>query len=65
MFSCEIYKIYKSKIFCYSGCFGGLTCVFKGAWDKNQCDCLQYIPDLAEEGICCRENLEPAAVGVL
>ena len=32
---------------------------------KNLCDCLQYIPDLAEKGICCRKNPEAATVGVL
>ena len=34
-------------------------------WNKNRCDCLQYIPDLAEKGICCDENPEAATVGVL
>ena len=38
-----------------------LSRVFKGVQDKNRCDCLQYIPDLAEKGICCRENPEVAA----
>ena len=37
-----------------------LTRVFKGVWDKNQCDCLHYISDLAEKGICCHENPEAA-----
>ena len=43
-----------------------LTRVFKGVRDKNQCDCLLYIPDLAEKGIRCRQNPEAATVlGVL
>ena len=32
---------------------------------KSRCDCLQYIPDLAEKGICCRENPEAATIVVL
>ena len=39
--------------------------VFKGVQDKNGCDCLQYLPDLAGKGVCCRENPEAATVGVL
>ena len=42
-----------------------LTPVFKEVLDKNRCDCLQYILDLAEKGICCRENPEAATTGVL
>ena len=34
----------------------------KGVLDKNRCNCLQYIPDLAEKSICCRENPEAANV---
>ena len=37
----------------------------KGVLDKNRCNCLQYIPDLAEKSICCRENPEAATIGVL
>ena len=37
----------------------------KGFRDKNRCDCLQYISDLAEKGICCRKNPEAANVGLL
>ena len=49
----------KEKLrYSYSGCFWGLTHVFKGVRDKNQCDCLQCITDLAEKGICCRKNPE-------
>ena len=42
-----------------------LTRVFKGVRDKNQCDCLQCIPDLAEKGICCRKNPEAVTVDAL
>ena len=66
-FSCEIYKISKNTFLknSYSGCFWGLTRVFKGVHDKNRCDCLRYKPVLAEKGICCSEKPEAATVGVL
>ena len=57
MFSYEIYKISKN--------FWGLTRVFERVRDKNQCNCLQYIPHLAEKGICCRKNPEASTVGAL
>ena len=58
LFSYEIYKTCKNILFYRKNLC--LTRVFKGVWDKNQCDYLQYIPDLAEKGICCRENPEAA-----
>ena len=65
LFSCEIYKISKNTILknSYSGCFWGLTRVFKGVHDKNRC--LRHKPVLAEKGICCSEKPEAATVGVL
>ena len=42
--------------------FQGLSRVFKGVRDENRCDFLQYIPDLAEKGICCLENPEAATI---
>ena len=41
------------------------TPVFKGVLDKNRCVCLPYVLDLAEKGICCRENPVAAIIGVL
>ena len=66
-FSVKFTKVLRTSFLknSYSGCFWGLTRVFKEVGDTNRCDCLQYIPDLAEEGICCRENPEAATVGVL
>ena len=67
MFSYEIYRISKKTFFIeqLSGCFWGLTGVFKGVRDKNQCGCLQRIPDLAEKVICCCKNPEAATVDAL
>ena len=33
-----------------SGCFWGLTRVFKGVRNKSRCACQQQIPDLSEKG---------------
>ena len=64
MFSCEIYKISKNAFFYRAATVVGLTRVFKGDWGKNWCECIQYIPDLAEKGISCRENAEVATLDV-
>ena len=68
MFSYEIYKISKNTSIYKTATvavFWGLTRVFKTVRDKNRCDCLQYIPHLAEKGICCRKIPEASTVGAL
>ena len=35
---------------------------FQRSPDKNRCDCLKYILDLAEKGICCCENSETSTM---
>ena len=69
LFSCEIYKISKNTFFAEQlqwlllvSTFQGLSRVFKGVRDENRCDFLQYIPHLAEKGICCLENPEAATI---